>query len=177
VSITFPTSSTARSPPARWWYRLAWATAECVIDPFVIDRKETFSLPVSALRALVQGFPKPGTGRNRKDRDVRITLGTGGEVRFDVEGEEFSQSTTMTRRNHQFPKWERVVKYGAAAEPGVFGVSPAFAADMFTALRKVVRYRTAVAVSGSGSNTPVRFSIPSDGPVLASGLLMPIKEA
>jgi hypothetical protein len=155
-------------------YRMVWASSKCTIEPLVLGGPAEFMLEVGPLLSMVQRFPKQPTGRRRRSLDVVIVV-TGEHVQFTVKGDEFEQTSTLPRVWFQFPNVEKVATYGMEKpQPEHYAVSPVFAADMFTAFQKVCRYREPVAVSSSGGNSPVRFSMPNGGQVAASGLLMPV---
>jgi hypothetical protein len=155
-------------------YRLAWASAECTVEGV----PESFMVSAAALRSMVRGFPAMGSGRNKRSYDVVIEVLEKSAVRFTVadEAADYEQSTTLARVGGTFPNLSRVLRFGHdQMKPEHFAVSPSFAEQMFAAYSRVHRRREPVAVSITGDNLPVRFSMPTDGEVRASGMLMPVK--
>jgi hypothetical protein len=156
-------------------FRLAWASSECVIE----GKPDTFMVTAAALRSMVRGFPAMGSGKNRRSYDVVIEVLEKSAVRFTVadEADDYEQATTLAVVGGTFPNLGKVVRFGhEQMKPESFAVNPTYAEQMFAAFARVHRHREPVAVSITGDNLPVRFSMPTDGEVRASGMLMPVKE-
>jgi hypothetical protein len=172
-------AGTAISMAATDRYRLAWATAGCTA-PAPMESQVEFLLSATALRKMVAAMPKP-VRRKPSDKHVPLVTLTVGDtfVRFAVGDGDYVQETTLAKAGDAsgFPKLDRVVKFGRESDnPDHFALNPAYAAEMFMAFNKVRRWKEPIAVSSSGDNLPVRFSMPNEGEVMASGMLMPVKE-
>jgi hypothetical protein len=157
-------------------FRLAWASAGCKVE----GDPATFMVTAVALRSMVRGLPAQGSGRNKRSYDVTITLLERGAARFTVSDEAtgYEQSTTLATVPGDFPKIGKVLRFGnEQAKPDCYAVNPVYAAQMFDAFRHIRPYRgVPIAVSHTGDNLPVRFSMVNDTEVRASGMLMPMKE-
>jgi hypothetical protein len=165
---------TAISAAATDRYRLAWATAKCEPTSEGEVTPVEFLLRADALRKMLAAFPKAGRKPSDGPQKVVIEV-TDSAVQFTVGGVEYEQATTLARVRHDFPNLGRVIQYDEKVE-STFAVNPAFAAEMFTAFTKVRKWREPVAVSTYGDHKPVRFSMDNEGDLMASGLLMPVKE-
>lgn len=157
-------------------FRLAWASAQCKVE----GDPATFMVTAVALRSMVRGLPAQGSGRNKRHFDVTIEVLEKSAVRFTVadEGTGYEQSTTLATVEGPFPKLEKVLRFGhEQMKPESYAVNPTYAAQMFDAFARVRPYRgVPVAVSQTGDNLPVRYSMVNDTEVRASGMLMPVKE-
>lgn len=157
-------------------FRLAWSSAQCTIE----GDPASFMVTAVALRSMVRGLPAQGTGRLKRHFDVTIEVLEKSAVRFSVEDEAtgYRQSTTLATVEGTFPKLEKVLRFGhEQMKPECYAVNPTYAAQMFDAFARIRPYRgVPVAVSHTGDNLPVRFSMVNDSDVRASGMLMPVKE-
>jgi hypothetical protein len=157
-------------------YRLAWASAGCTIEGDPVS----FMVTAKALRSMVRGLPAQGTGRLKRHFDVTIEVLDKSAVRFSVDDEAtaYRQSTTLATVPGDFPKLVKVLRFGhEQMKPECYAVNPAYAAQMFDAFSRIRPYRgVPIAVSHTGDNLPVRFSMVNDTEVRASGMLMPVKE-
>ena len=178
VPVTVPSLTLAATDR----YRMMWATAPCKMpDEVVAGKPVEFTVTATALRALAASFPKVGRGRKAVNPNVTIEQVEGARgltvVRFTVTTPESEQVTTLAMGPADFPDFNKVVKYGhEEPTPDLFAVNPTYAAQMFAAFNKVRFPRGPVAVSAVGANKPVRFAMDPTDAMMASGLLMVIKQ-